>query len=384
MTSHRPLTPSLTYGDTSKQTATKGTLTEELVERSQVLNGNGSSSSGVGSDGEVSDAGLDNTSRDDIDTESPPQLDKTHDPLADLKLQLAILNLRPEQIEPTEISERREIKCFDFSAGNMKNPAYDFKCPVPFPLDSLDLRWHAAENSDWRVGCSGTESADPGVGAMLDRLVQLERLQMETRECEDRRLRLMRKRPVSRGNKARDRRGCNVCLQPGCTGGCSSKRLDETCCEKCHQTLCNGVCRAIKCDPRMRDDRRAAPNPAPTPPHCYKPGDKQPETSKLPGRTPLVRPKTAVAVVGRGRSLSESRELRPISASVSGYLPKEAEKSGFELTRPKPHIQNRLIVSRKTDERNTSKGNNPRADVSTQRRSASRIKQQAKRQPDQV
>ncbi|BFZ19155.1 hypothetical protein BsWGS_22194 [Bradybaena similaris] len=397
MTSHRPLTSTLTYRDVSKQTAAKGTMTEESIEGTRVLNGNGSSTSGVGSDGEDSDAGLDNTSRDDIDTDSPPQLDntsrddtdsppqldKTHDPLADLKLQLAVLNLRPEQLEPTDISEKQEIKCFDFTVGNLENPVYDFKCPVPFPLDLIDLHLHATENSDWRVGCCRSEAADPVVGAMMDRLVQLERLQMETQECEDRRLRLMRKRPVSRGNKARDRRGCTVCLQPGCTGGCSSKRHDGTCCEKCHLSLCNGICRAIKCDLRMRDDRRATPNPAPTPQHCYKPGDKQTETSKLAGRTLLTRPKTAAAVVGRGRSQSECRDPRPISASVSGCLSKEAEKLGLELPRPKPHSQNRLVVSRRTEEHTTSKGYNARADLSTQRRSSSRTKQ-VKRQPDQI
>jgi hypothetical protein len=75
---------------------------------------------------------------------------------------------------------------FDFDADNVHFPIYAFANPLPDPFEDLDLRQIARLKWNWRDQ-TRHRTREKGVDDLLDRMVELERLQIETEDWEQKR-----------------------------------------------------------------------------------------------------------------------------------------------------------------------------------------------------
>ena len=186
---------------------------------------------------------------------------------------------------------------------------------------------------------------------MFDRLVDIERRQIETEEWEDKRFRGLRRRGprassavlTTSTKEAREKKCCSLCLQPACVGDCPTKRNPLNCCDNCHQPLCTGSCKDTRYEQRMRlprDESSAAlpPRPLGGPRSCKSCHKKH--TAKLINANNVVlgRPTSAFSTYTRGRhSAKPKTDLRPSSAAnVSDCISKGIERLGIDPVRPPP------------------------------------------------
>ncbi|XP_048762635.2 uncharacterized protein LOC125671155 isoform X3 [Ostrea edulis] len=278
------------------------------------------------------------SSSDDEDSDYEPEVDKNRE--------VPDLILRPEKLDSFVVPDSSKgWRKYDFDADHVDIPPYEFADPIPEPFSDLDLRQMARLKWNWRDHTRAKPKDN--LDLMLDRLVELERLQLETEEWENKRYSQVNrksKRAASAKPSTRDRRCCNKCLQPACTGDCPEKNVQFNVCEYCRQTFCVGSqCKETKYDQRMRQPRIDE--------------EKQQQTKSLPrackscqlkhnaklinaNNLLLGRPKSGNATYTRGQSSFKPKDLRPRpDTPLSPDIVKDFEKLGLQTHQPpKPAI----------------------------------------------
>ena len=177
---------------------------------------------------------------------------------------------------------------------------------------------------------------------ILDRLVDLERLQIETEEWEQRRLSQVNKkskRAATAKSGTRDKRCCNKCLQPACVGDCPEKNVQSTVCEMCRQTFCvSSQCKETKYEQRMRlpRDEERAQTPKPQLPRACKSCQAKTNAKLINANNIILgRPKSGNVTFSRGQSAPKPRDLRPTNDnSTNQDIIRDFEKLGLAPTQP--------------------------------------------------
>nr|KAG5687253.1 hypothetical protein BaRGS_016428 [Batillaria attramentaria] len=363
-----PRPPSASYGDRVLTRGDKRSRTKDPFK--QIFPDDLSTTSGFDSDDDDEDEEDDDDDDDEAsDSENggfEPSLDEVR---RKVPYPQNVLHLRPEKLDAIYVPEdKRDMRRFDFDAENVDLPPYEFKCPLPDKLMNVNLRLCAREGTDWRDSLKTLplNSVSANVSGMMDRLVELEKMQIVTEDWETKRLRqLGRPRPqnaagsgstISGGSRAtsariRDRRCCGNCLQAACVGDCPDKRLNATAsgrCEKCRQPLCTGACQDSRYEQRMRHSRSSdalelevgppPPQPARSPSRgCV--SCQRRHTAKLINANNVVlgRPKSSNATFSRGKASLRPRDLRPASAvNMNTSMLKDFERLGIEPQQPSP------------------------------------------------
>ncbi|GFO24089.1 hypothetical protein PoB_005059400 [Plakobranchus ocellatus] len=334
---------------------------------------------------------------DDDDNDSISELERGKEPPVDKNRRAPDLHLRPERLDHiyTPENKRDYAKRFDFDASKCEIPAYEFESPVGPPYNKINFRLHAREGTDWRHTNYAIGADVPSdLVAMFDRLLEMEKRQIETEEWEDKRMkqvataaavaaarrraasrRLASGKPIWRGagavnttynnsfsggwdinsncnssssNVINSKRCCHSCLQQACVGDCPEKRMAAShataVCSKCHQTLCTGTCSETQYDQRMRQPRGEVDAPENVS-HAKYPGHKNCKScqrrhnAKFINANNLVlgRPSSAFATFSRGKGSAKPKDLRPKSAlDLSDGLSKGIEKLGIDPLQPIP------------------------------------------------
>ncbi|XP_022340028.1 uncharacterized protein LOC111134855 isoform X5 [Crassostrea virginica] len=273
------------------------------------------------------------SSSDDEDSDYEPEVDKNRE--------VPDLILRPEKLDSFVVPDSSKgWRKYDFDAEHVDIPPYEFADPIPEPFNDLDLRQMARLKWNWRDHTRA--KAKDNVDLILDRLVELERLQLDTEEWENKRYAQVNrksKRAASAKPVIRDRRCCNRCLQPACAGDCPEKNVQFSVCECCRQTFCvSSQCKETKYEQRMRQPRIDEEKPQqmkPLPRACKSCQIKN--NAKLINANNLVlgRPKSGNATFARGQSSCKPRDLRPRpDTPVSPDIVKDFEKLGLQAHQP--------------------------------------------------
>lgn len=273
------------------------------------------------------------SSSDDEDSDYEPEVDKNRE--------VPDLILRPEKLDSFVVPDSSKgWRKYDFDADHVDIPPYEFADPIPEPFSDLDLRQMARLKWNWRDHTRA--KAKENVDLILDRLVELERLQLDTEEWENKRYAQVSrksKRAVSAKPVIRDRRCCSRCLQPACAGDCPEKNVQFSVCEYCRQTFCVGSqCKETKYEQRMRqprvDDER--PQQMKVLPRACKSCQIKHNAKLINANNLLLgRPKSGNATYSRGQSSSKPRDLRPRpDTPVSPDIVKDFEKLGLQAHQP--------------------------------------------------
>ncbi|CAL1536537.1 unnamed protein product [Lymnaea stagnalis] len=347
----RPLTPESTYGSVSRRSrSSKSGGKARRYARSLGRSDSDSSSYDADSDDEWVNllAGSDDESLSDMEKGNEPSLDPNR-PIPDL-------HLRPELLDREYVPRRKsDMRRFDFSAENIDLPVYCFKNPVPSPLDKINIRYCALQKLDWKMSPFAIGSIDPAVCSLMDRLVEIEKIQAKTARWETQRVRHVR-RGKSVTTKARSKRCCAPCLQPACVGDCPHKRVHADCCVNCRQPLCTGSCTDTRYDQRMRQTKDEGDlSLTPINPSIAR------MCKTCQGRNNAVaaqeiaqgRPRSAMTTFSRMQASTKGHTARPTSAEgVPEGLPITVSKMKLEprvqiqMCRPKklrPHSRQGLI-----------------------------------------
>lgn len=284
----------------------------------------------------------------------------------------SVFRLRPERLDAIYTPEdKRDMRRFDFDAGNVDTPPYLFTCPLPLPFSELNLQLCAREDRDWRKQLSlplPESVATQNTCVILDRLVEMEKAQIVTKEWEARKLRKQSRRQQSSGSSSRsasarmrDKRCCGLCLQVACVGNCPEKWLaTDGRCDKCRELLCTGACQNTRYEQHMRqilgtslgvgDKSPATFAPRPPSRGCHL--CKERNNAKIINSNNLLlgRPKSCNATFSRGKASNRPRDLRPTSAfDLSASLLKDFERLGIEPQQPLPQPKS---LSSRTHSRN--------------------------------
>ena len=421
VTDPRPLTPLSTYGEVISpekpkkkgkkdraagkgdgekiESKTRDAQTDSEGTRFFDNDGEMSVTSGIESDGLESEEDNDDSSSsdddDDDDNDSISELEKGKEPPVDRNRRAPDLHLRPERLDQLYIPEnkRDHARRFDFDASKCEIPPYEFGCPVEEPYNKINFRFHAREGSDWRTTNYAIGADIPSnLTAMFDRLLEMEKRQIETEEWEEKRMKQVsaaaavaaaRRRAASRrlasgkpiwrgagmanstggssggsgsggldkssnGSSSSSKRCCHSCLQQACVGDCPEKRVPATSragasCAKCHQPLCTGTCTELRYDQRMRRPRNEDDDSG-HPAHRYY-GHRNCKTCQQRHNAKYInannlllgRPKSAFSTFSRGKSSAKPRDLRPKSAfDLTDGLSKGIEQLGIDPLQPTP------------------------------------------------
>ena len=299
----------------------------------------------------VGDVDKDSNDSDDEDIPEPK--------LEDVKMaDLPKLNLRPEQIDAMYIPDpRHDRRKYDFDPNNIERIPYEFQDALSLHLMTLDLYYASASERNWRTFAKGPASSQMEE-KIVERLLELERLQRKTKELEvarRERIKSANLRAKSRmgqtirqqGAKLGDRKCCSDCLQVACVGDCPGKRtngatLGSGDCLVCGETGCNGKCCESAYDARSRQTRAVEEEPRKVvklrPRSCSSCTTKNPSRVITANNLILGRPKSSYTTFSSSQSSSKSsKDLRPrIGAVVSPQLEEEFEKLGIEPVQTGP------------------------------------------------
>ncbi|XP_062609028.1 uncharacterized protein LOC134270802 isoform X2 [Saccostrea cucullata] len=272
------------------------------------------------------------SSSDDEDSDFEPEVDKNRE--------VPDLILRPEKLDSFVVPDSSKgWRKYDFDADHVDIPPYEFADPIPEPFSDLDLRQMARLKWNWRDHTRA--KAKDNLDLMLDRLVELERLQIDTEEWENKRSQVNRKskRVTSAKPITRDRRCCNRCLQPACTGDCPEKNVQFNVCEYCRQVFCiSSQCKETKYEQRMRQpriDEEKQTSTKPLPRACKSCQSKN--NAKMINANNLVlgRPKSGNTTYSRGQASFKPKDLRPRpDTPVSPDIVRDFEKLGLGVHQP--------------------------------------------------
>ena len=339
--------------DRNKTSKTSAGLARTLTERkgSRVnLNDDLSTTSGIESDGGEDDDEVESDDEvgeadngDSTDSESggfEPSLEE-------IRLQLpnpqTIFPLRPDNLDPLFVHEDTwDLHHFDPDfPTDAEQPTNTFPCPLPCFLDSINLGQCARHKSDWRECWPAWRGVELPLQGLVDRLVEMHKMQAATEEWETRKLRGRQRRQDrvalnssnssnrATSSRARDRRGTADTL--GIQSGDSPEKRPATgsFCKKCSQLLpCSSECQNHQHELSIRS--RPGPVSSNTPDV-----EKHPPTNALPPAPPsrgypvlsrrgssrlisasgltVVRPKSCSFSTSRTRP-SRSGDARPTSA----------------------------------------------------------------------
>jgi len=324
-------------------------------------------------DDDVSTSGVDSThSVDDSTADSSEEDDSDYEPSLDRDRDVPDLKLRPEKLDSLVVPDSAKgWRKFDFDANDVDIPPYEFVEPLPEPFSELDLRQVARLKWSWRDQTK-ERPQDTEVEDILDRLVDLERIQMETEDWEQKRstqlLSRRAKRIMSAKQPSKDKRCCGRCLQPACTGDCPEKYVQsDIMCEFCRQSYCNGTCKDTKYDQRMRqprtDDDKSVQSKLPLPRNCKSCQVKH--NGKLINANNLVmgRPKSGNVTYSRAAASYKPKDLRPRPETpVNSEVIRDFDKLGIE-----PYQSSRPTTARLQRPRSRN-GTLPGKSFSSQRR----------------
>ncbi|XP_071174614.1 uncharacterized protein MAL13P1.304-like isoform X4 [Mytilus edulis] len=291
-------------------------------------------------DDDVSTSGIESNPTDDTSS-SDDEDDSDFEPEVDENRLAPELYLRPEKLDSLLLPDSAKgWRKFDFDADNVSYPYYPFSNPLPESFRELDMRQIARLKWNWRDQ-TRQRSREKGVDDILDRMVELERLQMETEDWEQKRSAQINKRYSKRAMSAkvpRDKRCCGKCLQPACTGDCPEKFVQSEICELCRQQFCVKSCADTKYEQRMRqsrlDDKIPVPK-TPNPKYCKSCQTKH--NAKLVNANNIVlgRPKSCNSTYSRGQASNKPKDYRPRSDTpVSIDMFQEFDKLGIDAQQP--------------------------------------------------
>lgn len=291
-------------------------------------------------DDDVSTSGIESTPTDDTSS-SDDEDDSDYEPEVDENRLAPDLYLRPEKLDSLVLPDSAKgWRKFDFDADNVHFPIYAFANPLPDPFEDLDLRQIARLKWNWRDQ-TRHRTREKGVDDLLDRMVELERLQIETEDWEQKRTAQINKRVSKRAMSAkypRDKRCCSKCLQPACTGDCPEKNVQSEVCELCRQPFCIKTCSDTKYDQRMRqsrsDDKMTVQRSA-NPKYCRSCQTKHNAKFINANNIVLGRPKSCNTTYSRGQASNKPKDYRPRSDTpVSIDLFQEFDKLGIDAQQP--------------------------------------------------
>lgn len=311
---------------------------------------------GNAKDDDVSTSGIDSTQSNDDDissSSSDSEEDSDYEPSIDQNRDVPDLHLRPEKLDSFSIPDSAKgWRKFDFDANEYDIPVYEFADPLPEPYQEIDLRQTARLKWSWRDQTKH-RPGDSELEDVLDRMVDLEKLQMDTEDWEHRRSAIIMNRRSKRAASAkptRDKRCCNRCLQPACTGDCPEKNVSsDVVCELCRQNYCTGNCKETKYEQRMRqprieaDDKLQSKPPLPRGSSCKSCNTKS--NAKLINANNLVlgRPKSGNVTFNRGIASAKQKDLRPLRPETPNTeIIRDFEKLGiepFQSSRPNSRLQ---------------------------------------------
>ncbi|XP_067650805.1 uncharacterized protein [Haliotis asinina] len=287
-------------------------------------------------DDDMSTSGIDSPNSENDDSSSDSE--REPEPPVDSNRPVPQLQLRPEKLDAIYVPEdRKDRRRFDFDAEHVDIPPYEFESALPEPFGRLDLKVIARQKYDWRDILSVRPKAKV-VETILDRLIDIEKLQSETVEWETKRLRQRTKQRIPSA-KPRDRRCCNTCLQPACVGDCPEKALQPNTCTLCRQQLCTGSCHDNRYESYTRQVHQEEQIESilcnPVPRICITCQKKHNAKLINANNAILRRPKSGNTTYSRGRSSVKPRDLRPRSITdVTSEIIKDIEKLGVEPVQP--------------------------------------------------
>ncbi|XP_021375884.1 uncharacterized protein LOC110464787 isoform X3 [Mizuhopecten yessoensis] len=293
-------------------------------------------------DDDVSTSGIDSThSAEDISSSSSSSdEDSDYEPSVDRNRDVPDLNLRPEKLDSFVIPDSAKgWRKFDFDVDETDIPPYEFEEVLPESFRDLDFRQIARLKWSWRDQTK--ERPNDGVTEdIMDRMVELERLQMETEDWEQKRsVQLLKKRQrvASAKGGQKDKRCCNRCLQPACTGDCPEKFVQSEICDMCRQPFCVGNCKDNKYEQRMRQIRNVDDDKPPSGPKTLTSRCKSCQSrhnGKLINANNLVlgRPKSGNITYSRGIASSKPKDMRHIGPdmAINSEVIRDFEKLGMD------------------------------------------------------
>ncbi|XP_074644125.1 uncharacterized protein LOC141900980 [Tubulanus polymorphus] len=266
------------------------------------------------------------------------------------------LYLRPENMQAVYSAEHpRDYLKYDFDASRVLLPSYEFEYAGPIEFKHVDFNDLSKFDKDWRE-MTKRRPANVADEAMIDRFIQLERLQTKTIEWEiskkeKARAAIRHKMALSQilksqGRRAqsarsRDRKCCGNCLQPACTGDCPTKKAAQHICIQCRQPYCNGRCAQsstaytdhTRQTPIGSDDDDVRSKP-PTRPQSCNACQNRTSRGKLINANNIImgRPRSSHATYSSGgRCAKIGKDLRPRSGiQVDDDLSKQFDKLGVD------------------------------------------------------
>ncbi|XP_035678640.1 uncharacterized protein LOC118417261 [Branchiostoma floridae] len=240
------------------------------------------------------------------------------------------LQLKPDSVELEDIERFFD----DYDSDDSKEGESDvFPFPdfLPKPFNEWDLQELALlSNKNWkdavRVKPKG-QYLD-----IIDRLMEFERLQLQTIQWEMEKSQRPSSRAASRSGASRERsaalakpkagqgKPCHPdCVQPMCAGNCTQKRVPSgRVCIYCRQRYCTGTCKEHGYDshqrqpPREEEDKKGSPSRLARPRSCTPCHSKQRSNAAVinENNTVLGRPKSSNITFSRGQSSVPSKPIR--------------------------------------------------------------------------
>jgi hypothetical protein len=260
------------------------------------------------------------------------------------------LVLRPEKLDAMHVPEypKGDRRRYDFDAENTDIPPYEFAYPFSEELKQVKFRLLANTDNDWRQLVS--TKLDDKEATVIDRLLEIERLQVKTEELEDIRGRgrvfrpQKQKVPIGRLVRTRERQCCSDCLQAACAGDCTEKVGPSVerqgICSKCQERNCPGTCTKRTYEAHTRSTSTEADSTSPASDNksdrvrpkscgsCRKPHNASYINANL---TVLGRPKSGLATFSHGQAASKQKDLRPTTPARTED--KNADELGEEFDR---------------------------------------------------
>ena len=295
----------------------------------------------------------------DRDTDIDSDEDDTREPILEefQQRQMAIpqLELRPEKVDSFYIPglPKGDRRKYDFDAEHVDIPPYEFAPALSQPLRNMNLKEICMGEKNWReLTSDGTEDAVEAL--IVDRLIELEKLQVKTEQNEERAKERAKSAKLRTGlrnrsgsaralsSRAKEKWCCPDCTQPACVGNCPTKDDAPPACLLCRGKHCTGTCTESAYCAHIRADRNEANGDSKSrtrlPPRLRSCGCCQRRhNAKFINANNLIlgRPRSGNATFARGQSSQKPTDLRPKSAggaTVSTDMEKEFEKLGLNPT----------------------------------------------------
>ena len=310
-----------------------------------------SSTSGV-----VSDRDSDDDSGEEADEPNLDSIDVNH---------LPDLQLRPDQQDNVYVPEysKGDRRKYDFDVTNITVPPYEFEDPISEEMRLVDFKELATKEENWRKLIDKTP-VDELEYLLIDRIIELERLQAKTVEWEEaRREKLYRQARLREAKqkigytvrhqsaKLRERKCCSECLQLCCIGDCNVSPQKQNSCNICGEFHPGSSCFENVYSNKKKSDRVSLEDDPPKhqpklrPRSCHSCQRHNAAKTINAGNVILGRPKSGHMTFARGQSNSKQIPSRSTSASqITPDIERELWKLGINPSTvikqdPKPPVE---------------------------------------------